>query len=165
MRRLVLPCLVIGVLSGVALARFADVPQLLYPSNRSGNNEICLLNADGSASKNLTESKASNTDPAWSPDGTKIAFVSDRNGTRDIYLMDADGKNVKQLTTDKGENRGPAWSPDGKMIARNTVNDGKDEERILRSQAFPERIDKLRNAGRNGPGVPSDPFGGPGGKS
>src|SRR5438132_1638411 len=126
MRRLVLPCLVIGALSGVALARFADVPQLLYPSNRTGNNEICLLNADGSASKNLTESKASNTDPAWSPDGTKIAFVSDRNGTRDIYLMDADGKNVKQLTTDKGENRGPAWSPDGKKIAFQHTGQGEE---------------------------------------
>src|SRR5262249_34846073 len=35
--------------------------------------------------------------------------------------------------------------PDGKMIAHNTVHDGKNEERILHSQAFLERIDKLRN--------------------
>ena len=120
MRRLVLTCLAACLLGSVAAAYFADVQQLLYPSNRTGNNEIFLLNVDGSGAKNLTESKGSNTDPAWSPDGKKIAFVSDRNGTRDIYLMDADGKNVKQLTTDKGENRGPAWSPDGKMIAFST---------------------------------------------
>ena len=43
MRRLVLPCLALWLLSGVAVARFADLPQLLYPSNRTGNNEICLL--------------------------------------------------------------------------------------------------------------------------
>src|SRR5207237_5285448 len=125
MRRLALTCVAIFCLSAVALARFADPPKLIYPSNRTGNVDIYLLNADGSGGKNLTESKINNTDPAWSPDGGKIAFVSDRNGAKDIYVMDADAKNVKQLTSDKGDsNRGPSWSPDGKKLAFTSNRDG-----------------------------------------
>ena len=57
------------------------------------------------------------TDPAWSPDGTRIAFGSNRDGDRDIYVMDADGGNVQQLTDDPESDRDPAWSPDGTRIA------------------------------------------------
>jgi Tol biopolymer transport system component len=69
---------------------------------------------------------ASNLNPAWSPDGSRIAFASDRNGNYDIYVMQADGSKVVQLTRDPFANfyllqsaadSGPAWSPDGKQIA------------------------------------------------
>ena len=39
-----------------------------------------------------------NGDPAWSPDGAKIAFISDRDGSSEIYIMDADGSNQTRLT-------------------------------------------------------------------
>jgi Tol biopolymer transport system component len=55
-------------------------------------------------------------DPAWSPDGTKIAFVSDRDGNSEIYVMDANGSNQGRLTNEGGHDIEPDWSPDGRKI-------------------------------------------------
>src|SRR2546423_5046059 len=53
------------------------------------------------------------SNPAWSPDGTRIAF--DRTDTESLYVADADGKGVKKLAGDDA--RLPDWSPDGTRIA------------------------------------------------
>ena len=67
----------------------------------------------------LTNNAATDDQPAWSPDGTKIAFTSDREGNTDIYVMNVDGSSPTRLTK-----YGPpwevglaAWSPDGTRIA------------------------------------------------
>ena len=57
------------------------------------------MNADGSGVKRLTTAAAHDEDPAWSPDGKRIAFVSSvsqRNG--EIYVMNANGTAKKRLT-------------------------------------------------------------------
>ncbi|NIM52761.1 MAG: hypothetical protein GTO22_26535, partial [Gemmatimonadales bacterium] len=41
---------------------------------------------------------ADDREPAWSPDGTRIAFASNRDGNYEIYVMDADGSNPVRLT-------------------------------------------------------------------
>ncbi|MEO2004821.1 MAG: hypothetical protein ABGY41_12055, partial [Candidatus Poribacteria bacterium] len=55
-------------------------------------------------------------DPAWSPDGARIAFTSSRDNTVDIFVMDANGDNVRNLTDDGEVEEHPAWSPDGTTI-------------------------------------------------
>ena len=58
-------------------------------------------------------------DPAFSPDGTKIAFVRS-DGTNDqIYVSDIHGGNVVQVTSAANNHCAPTWSPDGKTIAFN----------------------------------------------
>jgi erythromycin esterase-like protein/Tol biopolymer transport system component len=91
--------------------------QIAFRSNRDGNNEIYVMDADGSQQRNLTHHPASDTDPTWSPDGQKIAFVSDRDGNEEIYVMEADGSNAVRLTQDPRKDTYPAWSPDGQLIA------------------------------------------------
>lgn len=69
--------------------------------------------------EDLTEITSDETDtaPAPSPDGSKIAFMSRRSGNWDVYVVDSDGKNLVQITTDEAEDGLPAWSPDGRVIA------------------------------------------------
>jgi serine/threonine protein kinase/Tol biopolymer transport system component len=57
-------------------------------------------------------------DPAFSPDGRKLAFVSERSGSRELWLSDADGSSATPLTSRRGTLVGrPSWSPDGRFIA------------------------------------------------
>lgn len=77
--------------------------------------------------QNLTNNEAEEFDPAWSPDGTKIAFISDRDGSFEIYIMDSDGSNQTRLTNNGDPENLPHWSPDGSMIAfQSFVNDSWD---------------------------------------
>jgi len=80
--------------------------------------EIYVMNSDGTNQTRLTDNLGADIQPAWSPDGTKIAFVSARDGSANIYVMDADGSNQTRLTNMRaGRPMLPTWSPDGQHIA------------------------------------------------
>jgi TolB protein len=67
----------------------------------------------------------SDTAPAPSPDGQRIAFMSQRDGNWEIYLINADGSNLQRLTHNPAEDGLPTWSPDGKVIAFVSRRDGE----------------------------------------
>jgi hypothetical protein len=97
---------------------------IVFVSSRDGNDEIYVMNADGTGQTRLTNNAASDWEPAWSPDGSKIAFASDRDGNWEIYVMNADGSGQTRLTTDPASDRYPAWSPDGSKIGFDSERDG-----------------------------------------
>ena len=68
-----------------------DGQKLAFESERDGNSELYVMNADGSGQTNLTNSPRADRWAAWSPDGQKIAFMTDRDvpNAFDIYVMDA----------------------------------------------------------------------------
>src|SRR5207247_11024943 len=70
---------------------------------------------DRPGSIRLTEGPAWDGDPAWSPDGQRIAFSSQRDGSTDIYVMNADGSGLRRVTAGPFDQQ-PAWSPDGARI-------------------------------------------------
>jgi Tol biopolymer transport system component len=87
---------------------------------------ISVMNADGSNVTQLTDPSSSrNLDPAWSPDGRRIAFSGFQHCvfgvpgrcTSEIFMMNADGSGVTRLTNrpDTGS-FSPSWSPDGRRI-------------------------------------------------
>src|SRR5918999_6222310 len=105
--------------------------QIVFFSDRDGNQEIYVMNAaDGSNQTRLTSVNASDSDPSWSPNRTKIAFESDRDGNGNIYVMNADGSGLTRLTDDLADDSNPRWSADGTKIAFNTNRDSTEENFI-----------------------------------
>jgi WD40 repeat protein len=98
-------------------------PQLAFTSDRDGNSEIYVMNADGTGLINLTNNPAFDGYPAWSPDGSKIAFDTNRDGNREVYVMSADGTGPINVTKSPAFDGHPAWSPDGSRI---TFTSGRD---------------------------------------
>ena len=87
-----------------------DGSRIAFVSGRDGDDEIYVINADGSDPINLSRSPGSiDWRPMWSSDGTRIAFISDRDGIPEIYLMDADGSNQVKLVEDSGSADWPSW--------------------------------------------------------
>src|SRR5574341_816208 len=83
------------------LAGAQTVPQqIAFVSDRDGNHEIYLMDADGGNLHNLTGNSAVDRSPAWSPDGAQIVFVSQRDQKVELYVMNPDGQ--KQIR-DRGE--------------------------------------------------------------
>ncbi len=108
--------------------------RILFDSNRSGSDEIYVMDADGSSVRQLTNigrKEVSSRVPDWSPDRGRIVFQSNRTGPwGDLYVMDADGGNLRQLTdTPDTSEGGPAWSPDARRIAYNRAAIAEDGTR------------------------------------
>jgi Tol biopolymer transport system component len=101
-----------------------DAQRIAFYSERDGNAEIYVMNADGSNERRLTNTTADEGYPSWSPDGTTITFDTDRDGNFEIYAMGADGTNPRRLTNDPATDVSASWSPDGTRIAFMSNRDG-----------------------------------------
>src|SRR5207302_10560086 len=105
-----------------------DGTKIAFQSARNGvNYQIYVMNADGSGQTNISNSNANDTQPAWSPDGSRIAFASDRDhsGVNSIYVMNSNGTNQTRLTFSAAPfiDEQPVWSPDGSRLAFTSTRD------------------------------------------
>jgi Tol biopolymer transport system component len=83
-----------------------------------------LLDVATGKVRTIIADHAWNTDPAWSPDGSRIAYVSTKDGQTDIYVMELASGAVTRLTSSGGWNGNPTWSPDGAWIMFDSSRDG-----------------------------------------
>ena len=111
------------------------------PCCMPSHTDIFVMNADGSGIRKLTHNALGNAEPAWSPDGRKIAFGSrsTRNGNRDIYVMNADGSGKRNLTRNPAQDYHPSWSPDGRRIAFVSDRDGRLEAHVMNADGSGQR--------------------------
>ncbi len=85
---------------------------------------LWVIPAGGGEARQLTDGRADDGEPAWSPDGREIAFTSDRSADRDrrfgghaVHVVDVATGAVRRLTRDDRSASLPSWSPDGQSIA------------------------------------------------
>ena len=109
-----------GRIGSVAVS--PDEKQIAYsvayysvPENKS-NNELFVMNADGSSNRQITRDSWQESQPIWIKDGKKIAFLCNESGSSQVWEMNPDGTERKQLTRYEGDIEGFAFSPDGKKL-------------------------------------------------
>jgi len=78
---------------------------------------IYIMGIKGGDAHAITQGLSFDSQPRFSPDGTRIAFVSDRSGADNIWIMDRNGENMRQLTNESVHlPSAPSWSPDGRFL-------------------------------------------------
>jgi dipeptidyl aminopeptidase/acylaminoacyl peptidase len=106
----------------------------------SGDEEIYVMDADGTNVRRLTSNADFDSAPSWSPDGKRIVFERAPAGTfvpgteaqeKDVYLMNADGTDVRRLTDSPGLDEGPEFSPDATKIVFSSARDGQQEIYVM----------------------------------
>ena len=86
-----------------------DGTKLAFTLSQGGNQEIYVMNKDGSGLRRMTNHPEIDTSPTWSPTGNQIAWTSGRTGNPNIFIMNADGTGQRQLTHEGWADR-PTWS-------------------------------------------------------
>ena len=92
--------------------------QILFESNRDGNWEIYLMDADGTNQKRLTADSGEDRRPSWHPNGKAILFESNRSGKNELYRLELTDMALTQITSfDQAEPTFASYAPDGRSIA------------------------------------------------
>lgn len=108
---------------GVDGLAWAPDNRIVYYSKASGNDDIWIMNGDGSDPRQLTHDAGTNYDLKVTPDGRYIVFTSERAGSPNIWRMDMDGGNPKQLTFGNSE-YGVTVTPDSKWLLYDSTASG-----------------------------------------
>ena len=90
-----------------------DGSRIAFVSDRTGDAEIFVMNADGTGVTQVTSNPALDADPAFSADGSRIAFTSDRDSSRDLYVIGIDGSGETRLTSGPATARSTWRRPTG----------------------------------------------------
>lgn len=109
------------VLSGthhiVNISFSPDGSQMAYDTVGAPEENLWVINRDGSGRHRLNTNPSKDRAPSWSPVSDEIAFFSDRSGRYEIWVIRADGSGLRQVTETVGPGmQAPNWSRDGTFI-------------------------------------------------
>lgn len=140
---LAVAAIVLGLASNAGERAVATSPgaagKIAFGSDRGGNQDVYVMNANGSGVQRLTDHAAPDSQPKWSPDGTQIAFTSLRDGDAEVYIMNADGSAERRITNSAGNNASPTWSPDGRRLTFDGDRGGNYEVYVINVDGSGER--------------------------
>ena len=89
--------------------------QLAFTSAAGGSADIYGVTPGGTASL-LAGGTFADVEPAWSPDGTRVAFASNRSGDTELYILTVATGTVTRVTTRTGSDGAPTWLADGRIV-------------------------------------------------
>ena len=122
-------------------------------TNIAGREQLFLLNEGTGRWTQITHDDMDHEDPAWSPDGQRIAFVLSDEKSRVVYVMAPDGKDRKAVTPSRVRAIHPSWTPDGTRILFSTDDDlrppAKNASEIYAVDVSTLHIDTLITGGVN----------------
>lgn len=109
-----------------AASNYGAWTRMVFVGGTGRAADLYIANGDGTNVVELTNNNFADSDPALSPDGTRIAYVADpdRDEKVSIYLMNADGSGVTPWIHGNGDNYDPAWSSDGRYLAFTSNRNG-----------------------------------------
>lgn len=153
--------LLILMLAGCSVAFLPDTQlnsmsgKIYFDSNRNGNYEIYIMNADGSNIINITNTPDyDEVMPAVSPDGHTVVFMKAKHydfASNELWAADADGSNVRQLTHNSSADGHADFAPDSRHIVYVSWRDGNEELYIMNIENGEDRRITFNNASDNDP--------------
>ena len=124
------------------------------------DDDIFVMDDDGSRRRRLTHNTtALDTNPRWSPDGTRITFTRymDRTKTQttaEVFIMNADGTDPQRLTYNNVIDAYSCWSPDGTQIAFASTHSGEWQVHVLDVATL--AVTQLTDGGADAPSASPD---------
>lgn len=91
--------------------------KIIFVSDRSGSDEVYVMNTDGSSRKQITKNARVLYTPAVNPLGNRIAYVGAFGKTNQVFSVNAEGGSLSQLTSATGPKSRPGYSPDGTRLS------------------------------------------------
>jgi len=99
--------------------------EIVVASSRTGRFQLYAAERANLAQlRKIMDDTAVATEPAFSPDGSRIAFTSTRDGNPEIYVMDADGTNAGRLTNSPGADGDASFAADGQAVVFHSQRTG-----------------------------------------
>lgn len=98
--------------------------RLVFSSYMSGNDDIYVINTDGSGLFQVTNDPNKDVSPSWSPEGFRIAFQAFNGLDLNVYSFDLKNDKRYLLSDYVGPDSAPTWGCGGSQIAFTSVRDG-----------------------------------------
>ncbi len=133
------PLLVDGTVN-VQAVYSPDRTRVVFSSNRSGSSDLFVMDADGRNARRVTTDPGNESEPRWSPDGSRIIYtLTPAGGLPQIHSVAISGEDDRLLTGPPHGNQSPVLSRDGKQLAFVSNRDGNQEIYLMDLPSGPPR--------------------------
>jgi len=114
----------------------------------STGSDVYVADEDGRRVTDVSNSPATDLDPAWSPDGRLLAFASRRTGSWQLFIVRPDGSGLQQVTFGPGDYRSPAWIDRHELAFVAAVDGRRDLWAVDLTSRATRRLTRVGDVGR-----------------
>jgi hypothetical protein len=120
--------LLVDAVANVQAVYSPDRTRVVFGSNRSGSYDLFVMDADGRNPNRITSDPGNESEPRWTPDGTRIVYtLTPAGGLPQIHSVGVTGQDDRLVTGPPHGNQSPALSHDGKQLGFVSNRDGNQE--------------------------------------